>query len=519
MVSIPVESIDRVDHALDRAVRAKEDGADLVEWRVDPMAEETGSEVAIARLVRECPTPCVVTIRDAREGGGFLGTDEVRRELLLGVIRNARPAYIDVELTTIERDGTLRAALRGLMGATGGEPSATRLILSAHDFATRPADLSRRIAAMQDEPSCSVIKVAWHARSLRDNLEAFELLEARHLPMVALCMGEAGLMSRVLAGRFGALWTYARDDESAGTAPGQPSIRELTTQWSFRELSRDTDLYGVIGWPVAHSRSPILHNQWFRESKRDALYLPLPVPPEWEHFKATLHSLIDDPRLRFRGASVTMPHKEHLIRFVREKGGSIDETAKTIGAANTLVIGHGGSVSCVNTDAPAIALAAAKLLSRKEGDLRGVKALVLGAGGVGAAASWGLADVGADVTIWNRTADRADCLAENLAKQRGGYGPLIVRAQGDESRFPRFDLMVHATSVGMHGGSDPDGLGLPKGATLEGVLGVIETIYAPQETALVQLARSQGVPVSLGIELLECQARLQSAIWQSIARW
>ncbi|MCX5652707.1 MAG: type I 3-dehydroquinate dehydratase, partial [Planctomycetota bacterium] len=147
----------------------------------------------------------------------------------------------------------------------------------------RPIDLLRRVAAMQDDPLVSIVKLAWMARSIRDNLEAFDLLATRTKPLIALLMGEFGLMSRVLAPKFGGFLTFASDAEGSGTAPGQPTARELRDLYRFGAIGPATRVFGVVGWPVAHSRSPAFHNARFAEHGYDGVYLPLPVPGEWEH--------------------------------------------------------------------------------------------------------------------------------------------------------------------------------------------------------------------------------------------
>ena len=501
-MSLRVTGPDAVDAILADAARERTAGADMVEWRLDPMADDPAVVDVAERLVRESPMPSIVTVRDAREQGAYFGSDDERREMLLAICRRAAPMYLDVELATVERDARLRAALRGL--PFGDHTEATRIILSAHDFVGRPTDLARRVSAAASEPCCSVIKVVWTARSVRDNLEAFELLAHRPKPMVALCMGEAGELSRGLAARAGSLWTYARPETGEATAPGQPTAAELIEDWRLREQSEATRLYGVIGWPVSHSRSPALHRAWFREAGVDAVYARFPIPPEWEHFKATVGSLLDDPHLDFRGASVTMPHKQHLVRFVRERGGIVDASAASMDAANTLVVRGDHTLEALNTDALAIVQIARELIGR---DLAGKRVLVLGCGGVGRAAIAALGAAGARVVAWNRSPGRG-AQAELLGAER------FIQGDSDwPARSQPFDLVVQATSLGMTGGSDPRGLpsalaeGWPSGAAL------LETVYEPQVTPAMELALAAGVQVTGGLALLERQGRLQSQRW------
>ena len=122
-----------------------------------------------------------------------------------------------------------------------------------------------------------MIKIAWLARSLRDNLEAFELLRTRRKPMIALCMGRFGLMSRVLAPKFGGFLTFASLDGSSGTAPGQISISDMKKLYRWDALSPSTKVYGVVGSPIMHSMSPAIHNAGFEAVGFDGVYLPMLV--------------------------------------------------------------------------------------------------------------------------------------------------------------------------------------------------------------------------------------------------
>ncbi|MGB0768232.1 MAG: type I 3-dehydroquinate dehydratase, partial [Phycisphaeraceae bacterium] len=224
---VPI-TVDTAEQALDDARAAQAAGADLVELRLDRFTDDPD---AAAEIVRNCPLPCIVTIRPNWEGGDYDGDDMHRVALIehLGVACAGQgPAYFDIELAAYERSANLRQKVNLVVDHPDQpRPTDTGLILSSHDFDTRPADLTRRIRAMIDFPACRVVKLAWAARSLRDNLEAFEIVADRHKPAIALCMGEFGLPSRVLAKKVGALLTFAAIDQDRGTAPGQPTVHEL----------------------------------------------------------------------------------------------------------------------------------------------------------------------------------------------------------------------------------------------------------------------------------------------------
>jgi 3-dehydroquinate dehydratase/shikimate dehydrogenase len=535
-----VDAPDQVDDALDRARRAVVAGARLIEWRVDLLAEEE-HDVAfrcVRALVADAPAPCIVTVRPSWEGGLYGGSETDRVSLLEAIgAGDVAPRYIDVELDAYRTSRNRRQKFNLAVDHDAQPRDVTpRLILSTHDFARRPDDLLQRGAAMAAEPACAVMKFAWHARSLRDNLEAFDLLAERVKPTVALCMGEFGLLSRVLAPKFGGLFTFAALERGAESAPGQPTIDDLRARYRFDAIGRATKVYGVIGWPVGHSKSPLVQNAGFSALGVDGVYLPLPVPAEWEHFKATVGALVDHARLDFRGASVTVPHKEHLVRFVRERGGAVSGLADALGAANTLIVGDDRSLRCANTDAAAAAQA---LAAGRAGGLSGMRVAILGAGGVARAVAGAVALAGGHATLFARDHAKALRVAGELSERvarcdvasldacerlgqpaaRGSVGA----ASAETLACGCFDAFVNATPVGMVGGPDPDGdpiAAVGQGRDVEphydGAV-VFDTVYAPEWTPWLRVARDRGARCITGIDMFVAQAERQFEAWTGVA--
>ncbi len=531
-VPILVDAPTSVDEALARARGAVERGARLIEWRVDPLADEPDAQRAVAHLVRDSPAPCIVTCRSAEEGGLYDGDDADRVSLLEYLAtEDHRPRYIDFELAAYTRSRNLRQKIN-LAVAHAAQPRdlETALILSSHDVRGRPADLLQRIETMTNESACAVIKVAWTARSLRDNLEAFDLLRERKKPTIALCMGAFGLMSRVLAPKFGGLLTFASDGPATGTAPGQPTLDELNDLYRFPKIGPSTRVYGVIGWPVEHSKSPLLHNAGFDAVGHDGVYLPLPVPPEWEHFTATVGALIDHAPLDFRGASVTLPHKEHLVRFVREREGVMDPLVEAIGAANTLTIDDDGRPHAMNTDAPAAIEALCNGMGIRPANLAGTRAAVIGAGGVARSIVAGLVAHGVKVVVFNRSRDRAEALAADFHGRRFGNAPAahVVVGENDALGCGCFPIMINATSIGMAGGPAPDenpfeSLARGQDVPLDDSVTVFDTVYTPERTPLIQEAEARGARTITGSAMFLHQAALQFTRWTQMdapmAKW
>ncbi len=242
---------------------------------------------------------------------------------------------------------------------------------------------------------------------------------------------------------------------------------------------------GVLGYPVAHSRSPAMHEAAFRAlSLEDWRYQRLPVPPEL--FSETVRAL---EGAGFLGANVTIPHKQAALTSADEASAA----ARAIGAANTLSFA-GGRIEAENTDAPGL------LAALPEPPL-GRSALVLGAGGSARAVVWALLSQGAaDVRVWNRTPARAEALCAEL----GGHA--VATAAGA-------DLLVNCTAVGLR---DPAATfkELPLSAdSLRNYGCVVDLVYSEAETALIGAARRAGVAVVDGLEILVQQGALGFRRW------
>ncbi|MFG0260090.1 MAG: type I 3-dehydroquinate dehydratase [Phycisphaerales bacterium JB041] len=520
LVCVPI-MVETVERAIADAVLAGEHGADLVEYRIDELFSTLDDLPEVLRLVDGSPLPCIVTCRPTWEGGSYDGDEDERVAMFerLGT-GDTPPRYIDAELAAYTRSANERMKIDLAVDHPGQRRDLrTRLILSSHDFSGRPTDLTRRVLGMQSEPAASVHKVAFRARSLRDNLELFDLLAQSPRPMIALGMGEFGLMSRVLARKFGGFLTFASLRDSSATAPGQPSLHDLLETYRFRSIGRRTRVYGIVGWPVGHSRSPLIHNAGFEEVGHDGVYVPLPIAsgddPETSYasLKATLLELIDHPSLDFAGCSVTLPHKENLVRLAGEQGWALDEVASASGSANTVVVeresgGRAASVRVANTDAAA----ATHGLERELGGLRDRRVLLLGAGGVARAIAFALAGAGAEVAVANRTASRAERLVADINARHPGTAATLAWAERD---LASPDAIVHCTSVGMAGGPAPDDspLGPDAFANLPASTVLLETVYAPVRTRLLSMARDAGWRILDGVEMFVEQGAKQFELW------
>jgi shikimate dehydrogenase len=243
---------------------------------------------------------------------------------------------------------------------------------------------------------------------------------------------------------------------------------------------------GVLGWPVAHSRSPAMHNAALAELQMTGWrYQALPVPPPL--FDETARALGD---AGFAGANVTIPHKQAALALADSASGA----ARSIGAANTLTFSADGAVAAENTDAPGLIAAIGEPLS-------GRRALVLGAGGSARAAVWALREAdAADVAICNRTPERARTLADELGARQVAE-PLPA------------DVLVNCTAVGLHDdGDELAQLGLAP-ASIDAYALVVDLAYRDSPTQLVQAARAAGVRTVDGLDVLVAQGALSFELW------
>jgi 3-dehydroquinate dehydratase / shikimate dehydrogenase len=444
-------------------------GANLVELRLDYIA----GEVNLKRLLIDRPCPVVITCRRERDGGKFTGSEEQRLMLLRSAIAEG------VEYVDLEDD----------IAATIARYGRTKRIISLHDYRRTPddlADIHARLASLDAD----IVKLATTANQPHDNLRMLELMKKSKVPTVGICMGDIGTPSRILAGRFGAPFTFATFHHERTLAPGQLSYQQMTDIYHYDRIDSNTVIYGVVGDPIGHSLSPMIHNAAFRRLDINAVYVPFRVPREH------LSQFLDDaPALGIRGLSVTIPHKEAVLKKISK----MDETMTGIAAANTLVF-NDGKVTGYNTDHQAALVSLDQALTEHHGQktsLDSQTALVLGAGGAAKAIAFALKRMGATVVVAGRTPQRAQQLADALKCKTIDW-PNRYSIQPD--------VLVNCTPVGMHPNVDATPYDKHH---LRPSMVVFDTVYNPENTLLLKDARSQSCTVVTGVEMFVRQACLQ----------
>ncbi len=437
-------------------------GADLVELRLDTVADPHAAGALAGRR-----TPVIVTCRPTWEGGQFKGSEEERKQILRDAL--ARGAeYVDVEW---------KAGFTDLLSATAGR----RVVVSSHDFDGVPVDLTGRAQAMR-ATGAEVVKIAVKTSRLSDCLPLLDLgAQIARQGTVLVGMGECGLATRVLATKFGSLWTYAGDLQQIG----QISTGELLDAYRFRSITDATAVYGLVGSPISHSVSPAMHNAAFAAGRLDAVYLPLPAA-DADDFVAFGRAL------DVKGASITIPFKVSLFDRMDE----VYAVARRIGAINTMRSVDGRWLGA-NTDA-------AGFLSplRDRLDLKGLRVAILGAGGSARAVAVALSSSNAQVTVYARDAAKA----QDVAVTTGAAAAPLPPPRGS------WDLLVNCTPVGMY----PNTGATPIDASLLTGKFVYDLVYNPTVTRLMREAARAGCQTIGGLEMLVAQATEQFEWWMEM---
>lgn len=481
-------------------------GAEAVELRIDGFEGEPATLAGFLNSSRE--RRWIVTCRSAEQGGSYRGDTMQRVSRLIAVARHSG-AYVDFEWTDWRRSANIRQKV--LLACAPGPDQPPRLILSHHDQAGLPTEWRRQVADMFAEPAASVVKVAYPAHA-DEGFAALDLMREFGSRMIAIAMGEEGFWTRVLARKFGTWGSFAALSEKTPTAAGQCSIGRMQSLFGWSKIASDTKVFGVIGDPIAHSLSPLLHNAWFSRHGVRAVYLPFQVPAEQGGFVRFLEGCAARPWLDIGGFSVTAPHKETLLKWA---GAEPDRLVQSLGAANTLVW-SADAIRAHNTDAHAAvdSLCAAWSIERR--DLRRFSVDILGAGGTGRAIALTLGGLGCRVTIYDRQWERA----ERVAVAAGGRAlPWNEVASGDG------DILINATSSAAPGDDASPSLEKAplhdgRGSVWSDMIGrrrlVFDVNYRPARSSLVRAAEKAGVSVVNGMDMFLRQAAMQFALWTGV---
>ncbi len=473
MICIPITARSAEDTISEMISASK--CADIVELRIDYIPELQNALTCIEKSLKSKTKPVIITNRPEREGGKFSGNEQDRLRLLQKAIELGAD-YVDVEYDSIKQI-TRR--------------NSSKLIISYHNFKETPHNLSKLYNDIcQHKPD--IVKIVTYANDITDNIRIFELLKSAHVPTISFCMGELGNISRILTSKFGGFLTFASLEKGKESAPGQLTVDELSKTYHFKDINKETKLYGIIGNPVSHSMSPAIHNAAFIEKGLNNVYVPLKI--------SNIDAFMKECRkIDFQGFSVTIPHKESVLPFMND----IDHTAGKIGAINTIV-NQNGKLTGYNTDCMAAVMGLEYGLKKSNETLNNKTISIIGAGGAARAIAFGLKEKGCDITIFNRTIERAEKLSHDVKCK---FEKL------EEIHKLDSDILINTTSIGMF--PDVNQTPVPKNILKEGMI-VFDAVYNPIETRLLRDAKERGCQTINGLSMFINQAAEQFRLWTNI---
>ena len=470
-----------------RQIRRAAELADIIEVRFDSLArtefDPTDMQRAIlvlTRILKSTDKPVITTYRPKSQGGFRELTNEERSNFWNS---GHETAYCDVEEDMIEHSAHWAGK-----------------ICSFHDFSGVPNDWEGTFDRLA-QTDAGNIKIAAMADDAADCIPIWNLLDrARNAgkQITTIAMGEAGKWTRILGLANGAFMTYASLERGSETASGQLTIYDVLNVYRVKQLDLQTKVYGVVGQPVSESLSPYIHNAAFVAANINAVFIPLQVKDIDAFFKRMVLPATREVELNFAGFAVTMPHKRSVVKYLDR----LDSVGEKIGAVNTIAIDN-DKLAGYNTDAYGFVTP----LKSKLGELNGMRAAVLGAGGAARACVTSLKQEGADVTVFARDEVRARAFASEFGLNWNALSNL-------KFEISDFDLVVNATPLGMAG--QFEAVSPLTSRDLKSVKLVFDLVTSPSDTPLIREAKQAGVATISGVEMLIEQAIKQFEIWTGL---
>ncbi|MFL6228413.1 MAG: shikimate dehydrogenase [Pyrinomonadaceae bacterium] len=489
-VPVCVRRASELRTAIERAAQL----ADVVELRFDCLEDDAQLDAALRELpalIGARARSFVFTFRPSEQGGQRQLDEGARTDFwtrrLPPLLRDdaTRHDFIDLELDLCTRRRDELAP----------PPDGVTLIISQHDFEHVPTDLEAIYARMTSLPR-AIPKIAVRAADITDCLPVIRLLERARREgheLIAVAMGEAGLLTRVLAPAFGSFLTYGALDAEHATAPGQITARELRDLYRVHSISEYTAITGLVGSPVAHSVSPQIHNAAFAALGTDAVFIPFATRDARAFSRRMAHPRTRELAWNLRGLSVTAPHKGAIMDGL----DLVEASAREIGAVNTVVV-EDKELHGYNTDAAAALVPLNGLI-----ELGDARVALIGAGGAARAVLWSLRERGARTTVFARAAERA----RSVAEQFGAESRALAGA-----RFDNFDLVINATPLGTRGAQESETVATA--AELRGARAAYDLVYNPSATRFLREARAAGCEIVVGgLAMLVAQAAAQFKLW------
>ncbi|MCR5289003.1 MAG: type I 3-dehydroquinate dehydratase [Treponema sp.] len=466
---------------------------DLYELRADFLAEE--ELLNIRRFPSLVELPVILTIRRRIDGGQYKG-GEANRTMLFGralAFADENPrnnfAYVDFE------DDFRISSLQDAAMAFG-----THIIRSVHNMQDPVFDIPKKLKEMR-KTGYEIPKIACTPHNLSDLTRIFnECEDLRDYDHIVTAMGHVGLPSRILASRLHSYLTFVSPRNGDESLKDIGHIDAITMQelYHFKQIKKDTKIYGITGWPLTHTSSPQIHNDGYKKHDLNAVYIPIPSDSIEE-------AVAFANQVGIKGLSITVPHKETVLPLLSEKSQRVQQ----IGSCNTIVKGQDGW-SGYNTDAVGIEKALQNFLGVK--DLKRYKVSIIGAGGAAKAVAYAVKKLGGKACVFNRTIAKARLLAEKFDFK---YAVLAPESTALVEKYS--NLIIQTTSKGMGklppSTEDNDPLWFYE---FTGKEKVFDIVYVPETTPILWRAKNAGCTVSNGMPMLKIQGYEQFKLFTGV---
>lgn len=466
---------------------------DLVELRVDLLDDD--ERLNIREFPAQAGLPCILTIRRTVDGGKYAEGEASRSMIFARALAFASEdnhknfAYVD-----FEEDFHI-SSLQDAAMAYG-----TKIIRSFHDMKNPVKNFAEKLKSMHESPY-EIPKIAFMPHSLKDVSDMYrEMQKFRYTDQIVCSMGGLGFPTRILASKFNSYLTYTspEDLELSLSSIGQIGPKTLDETYHFHEINDETQIFGITGFPLKYTSSPTLHNASFKREKINAVYIPFKAEKASEAFEFA-------NTLGIKGFSVTIPHKEDIIKFLQKTDKKVD----AIGACNT-VINEDGMWTGYNTDCTGFTKALLEFAELP--NLKKKRVAIIGAGGAAKAIAYAVKMMGGKACVFNRTLTKARMLAERFGFKYASLGLESVDILREYS-----DIIIQTTSKGMGATGESDETNDPLWFfDFSGEELLYDIVYEPEITPIMARAKKSGCRVSNGFSMLTYQGEEQFKLFKSV---
>ncbi len=466
---------------------------DLVELRVDFLDEDERLKI------RDFPTkagfPCILTIRRVIDGGQYADGEAARTTLFARGLAFANEDYSkNFAYVDFEEDFHI-PSLQDAALAYG-----TKIIRSYHNMKEPVKNIAERLKKMSTS-KFEIPKIAFMPHSLRDVTDLYiAMKDFKNSDQIICAMGPIGLPTRILAERFNSFLTYTSPAELIDNLRdiGHVDPKTLDTLYHFHKIDDFTKLFGITGWPLKYTSSPKIHNEGFAKTNQNAVYIPFKAESADDAFDFA-------ENLGIKGFSVTIPHKENIIKDLK----LVDRKVELIGACNTVINKH-GIWTGYNTDCDGFARALLEFTGLQ--DLKKLKISIIGAGGAAKAVAYAVKSLGGKACVFNRTLSKARDIAE---KYGFDYEFLSLSGVTKMSRYN--DIIVQTTSIGMGSKDKSNERNDPIWFyEFAGTEMVYDIVYEPEETPMLVRAKKAGCRIHNGFTMLKYQGEEQFKLFTEV---